>query len=133
MKPLVLICACLVTLFIGHGSASASETIYRCGASNVVYSHTPCSTGRPVDADDARTEAQQTEARLVARRMQALADSMEHERQVLERQAARSVAIGLSRSAPVAQTPQRAVSTKIKLGRRAVEKAGDRPELTAAQ
>lgn len=95
-----------IALLAGAPSAWAqagNTTVYRCGNS---YSSTPCAGGTLVDADDARSAAQQQEAQAVKQRDAALADQLAAERRARERAAAGQQAIGIgpaAASAPAAK------------------------------
>ena len=62
---------------IGGALPSAAETVYRCGES---YSQQPCPGGKPVQADDPRSESQRTQTRDAARRDAKVADEMQKSR-----------------------------------------------------
>jgi len=67
----------LLAAAIGGALPSAAETVYRCGES---YSQQPCPGGKPVQADDPRSESQRTQTREAARRDAKVADEMQKSR-----------------------------------------------------
>ena len=63
-------------------SAGAAQTVYRCGSA---YSQVPCPEAKVVEVGDARSPAQQAQARRVADDERRLAAEMRRERLVDER------------------------------------------------
>jgi len=78
------IAAAVVAVVLATGlNTATAQTVYRCGNS---YGPVPCPDGRTVDAEDARTSAQRTEALRLAADERRRGDDMERER--LRREAA---------------------------------------------
>ncbi|MDM0012436.1 hypothetical protein QTH87_08310 [Variovorax sp. J22P168] len=65
----------------GAIAAEASPSIWRCGNT---YTDVPCQAGQSLEADDARSPAQQREADQATRAARAEAQRMERDRQRLE-------------------------------------------------
>lgn len=77
MKRYPLVFCCLIPLMAC--TCTSAQPVYRCGNS---YSQTPCGPdARPIQTDDARSEAQRAAAQAGAARDKALADAMEAQRQ----------------------------------------------------
>lgn len=66
-------------------AAQSASEIYRCGSN---YSREPCPGGTAVNAGDARTAQQASQAASAARRDARMADEMQRDRQKLEAKAA---------------------------------------------
>lgn len=78
-------------------SAAHAGTVYRCGNA---YSQVPCTEAKLVDVGDARTAAQQAEARRVVDTEHRLAAEMRRERLADERMTHGAAAASLSGRAP---------------------------------
>jgi hypothetical protein len=70
----------LLWLACGPGLAAPPQTVYRCGPDGRIYSQTPCSDGKAVNTDDARSASQQKAARDVAARDAEMARQLAEER-----------------------------------------------------
>jgi hypothetical protein len=102
---LLAIAALLVSAL---ATASAEESVYRCGNS---YSHRPCKTAVAVDVDDSRTEVQRQAALRVATRDAQLADTLTRERRQRDAAASRQSAAHIG-PARAASAPEKAARTK---------------------
>ena len=78
--------------------AAQAQTVYRCGNT---YSQSACPAAKQIEVSDARSAAQQTDARRVAGDERRLAADMRRERLADERSARPSAAASLSGQAPV--------------------------------
>lgn len=77
MKRLLL----LFVLTAVTSTASAADTVYRCGAaSSPVYTKEPCAGGKAVQVGDPRSAKQKAESEAAAREQAKTADRMEKER-----------------------------------------------------
>lgn len=94
--------ATLVMASLPAALQAADAPVYRCGN---YYSATPCPGGAPVQADDARTEAQRREAQDAHRRNAALAEQLAAERLAREQAARRQVAARIGPAAADAPAP----------------------------
>lgn len=98
--------ACVGALLLGAAAPAAlaapPQTVYRCGPDGRVYSQTPCTDGRPVTVDDARTPGQRREAADVARREAKTAQQLADERRQREAAARGQPAIGIKPDPPPA-------------------------------
>lgn len=93
--------ASLAALVLSGNAVAASQTIYRCGDS---YSQTPCANGSVVQADDARDDAQRSQAQSALQRDKALVKDMEATRrkEAAQEQALNKAALARARAAHVA-------------------------------
>ena len=76
MHGSIAICLLLAGTF-GAALPGAAQTVYRCGET---YSQQPCPGGKPVQADDPRSESQRIQTREAARRDAKVADEMQKSR-----------------------------------------------------
>lgn len=76
MKRSIAICLLLAGT-VGAALPATAQTVYRCGET---YSQQPCPGGKPVQADDPRTEAQRAQTRDAAQRDAKVADEMQKAR-----------------------------------------------------
>jgi len=98
-QPLRALCALSLLLgFSQLGHAQSTKPVYRCA--NGTYSDQACANGAPLTVDDARTPAQQAQARDAAARDAALAERLAAERRAQEAAAQR-------RPAPIAGIGQK--------------------------
>jgi hypothetical protein len=90
--------------------AQPAKPVYRCA--NGSYADTPCAAGTALSVDDARTPAQQAQAREAAQREANLAARQAAERQALEAAARRHPAplAGIGVPAKAASAPHHAAS-----------------------
>lgn len=79
LRPLTL-AGLLLGPMLAQAQSATAEPVYRCGPDGRSYSSTPCADGRPVNAADPRSPAQQREGREAAERQRQLADRMTAER-----------------------------------------------------
>ena len=79
MKTLLVAILLLVT------AAAQAQTVWRCGPAANVYSHRPCTDGRPVVVADGRDAQEVDAARVVAARERTLADTLSRQRIERER------------------------------------------------
>ena len=73
---------------LGWAIPGAAQTVYRCGES---YSQQPCPGGKPVQADDPRSESQRAQTREAVRRDAKVADEMQKARLKEEAKPAQAV------------------------------------------
>jgi hypothetical protein len=92
MKPAVLVLLAMSPLL------AQAQTVYRCGPEGRIYSQTPCADGKSVAVDDARSAAQQKEARDVAQRDAERAATLAQERHQREAAAKGQQAAGFMTS-----------------------------------
>ena len=97
-------------LLAGNGvQAQASEApVYRCGNT---YASTPCPGGKPVDAADPRSTAQQKQAQVAQQRDARMADQLATERRAREKAAMGQQAAGIG---PLAAKPAAPAASKAK-------------------
>ena len=86
-SPLRALCALLLLGFSPLGHTQSTKPVYRCA--NGSYSDQACANGAPLAVDDARTPAQQAQARDAAAREAALAVRLAAERRAQEAAAQR--------------------------------------------
>jgi len=108
------IALCIVATMATLGAPQTHAEIWRCGNS---YSDRPCGGGRPVEADDARSPAQQRDALRGARDNAIAARELEHQR--LRAQAAQPGAVLIvepksppAKPRPSSKKPKRAESDR---------------------
>ena len=92
----------LMPVLMLSDSASA-QTVWRCGPDGRTYSQKPCAEGRTVSTDDSRAAEDLAQALRIAKREQALADTMRQER--LLRETALPPGAGLASLGPWASSP----------------------------
>jgi len=98
MKPLIALILCVLVM------SARAQSVYRCGN---LYSASACPQASLVDANDARSESQRAEARLLAANDTRLGDQMEQERR--KREAVRPPAVK-----PRSKPAKRVHATKIR-------------------
>lgn len=100
----------LMLLACAGVQAQSSETpvVYRCGNT---YSSAPCPGGKPVDAADPRSAAQQKEAQAAQQRDARMAAQLAAERRTREKAAVGQQAAGIG---PLAATPAAPAASKAK-------------------
>ena len=104
MKLIATLTVCLIAS--AGATAQSAVAVYRCGSA---YSESPCPQARLVDVDDARTDGQRADGRLLAANDKRLGDQMANER--LARDAAQKTRATKSAHAKPAK---RVHATKIK-------------------
>lgn len=92
----------------GVPAQSSEAPVYRCGST---YSSTPCPGGKPVDATDPRSAAQQNEGRAAQQRDARMADQLAAERRARDKAAAGQQAAGIG---PLAAKPAAPAASKAK-------------------
>jgi hypothetical protein len=113
MRPGPFAAAC-VALLLAPPLAAAPQTVYRCGPDGRTFSQTPCSDGRALGVDDARSAAQQKAARDVAARDAEQARKLAEERRQREDAAKGQAAAGFRTAPAVAAAPASAPARKKK-------------------
>lgn len=129
MKLRALLPSLVLLTFCGLGSA---DEIYRCGPAGTAYSQTPCPNGARIEVSDPRTEEQQTHARLLAAKTEALGAALERDRRDTEAAYRPALAGSLNSSAKkvAVDVPRR--TSKLK-GKRLRSKPADVPTLSINQ
>ncbi|HSN34226.1 MAG TPA: hypothetical protein VLU41_16170 [Ideonella sp.] len=87
--------------------AAGPSQVYRCGQT---YQQTPCSEGRAVEVDDARSEAQRRDAQATARDQARLGGALERERLTRQKATPPTAAVGIG-GRPVADAASAAKKT----------------------
>lgn len=107
-KPLLLATALLLA------SATQAQTVWRCGPDGRSYADEPCAGGRLVAVADPRSAADRAAALDLARREQALADTLAQQRRDRAAQAVGAAGIGPSASPAALKAPRQTPSSSKK-------------------
>jgi len=94
----------LAAALLAAAAGAPAETVYRCGPDGSRYASEPCTDGRAVQAQDARTVAQREQAEAAAQREAALARRLAHERERREAAIKPALAVGIRGERGVAPT-----------------------------
>ncbi|CAN5915333.1 hypothetical protein BH11PSE8_BH11PSE8_31950 [soil metagenome] len=94
----------LIALTLGAvlATSAGAQAVYRCGN---IYSHKPCSDARAIEADDARSPEQRSEARRIAADEKQQAHHMERERVDREKATKPALATGFDSRAKKPDAP----------------------------
>jgi hypothetical protein len=98
--------ACAVAAW-ALGLPASAQTVYRCGHEGRSYSQQPCSDGKPVRVDDARSDAERREAGHAAARDARIAHGLESERLAAPRVPSKPARIDGRGNPAVEPTPAR--------------------------
>ena len=90
--PFTTVAGLMLLACAGVQAQSSEAPVYRCGNT---YSSTPCPGGKPVDAADPRSAAQQKEALAAQQRDARMANQLAAERRAREKAAAGQQAAGI--------------------------------------
>ena len=115
-RPFTAVAGLMLLACSGVQAQSSEAPVYRCGNT---YSNAPCPGGKPVDAADPRSAAQQKEALAAQQRDARMADQLAAERRAREKAAAGQQAAGIGPlaakpAAPAASKPKKKTSQQPK-------------------
>jgi len=124
-RTFIVAAALMMLACVGVQAQSSEAPVYRCGNT---YSSAPCPGGKPVDAADPRSAAQQKEARAAVQRDARMADELAAERRAREKAAAGQQAAGIG---PLAAAPAAPAASKAKKKTNKQPKQPKQPTKTA--